>query len=704
MTRPSEAGQKPARQNSGAVGLAAWTVVVQAGDALIGKIITLADSASRTLGFLPRAAFEDHARDGTLLAAVEDSRLLGYALFDLPRQHVRLVHLCVAEQDRGRGVARMLVDDISARYHDRLGIKLRCRRDFPAHRMWPSLDFQPRNEIPGRGKQGTVLVVWWRDHGHPDLFSATATDAVLQVALDLNVFVDLTSPQSRSGSSDSIALDQDWLQGQIDLLVTSEIYAEIDEISDPTERARQRREADGYQQPRVDARQVRDIAIQLIDRVRATHQVDLSKDRSDLHDVRHVAEAIVAGLPVFATRDDRLIKLLSDAALELGGVRILHPADVIVRLDELTRAQIYRPAYLLETQYTVNAVGSSDAAELERVFLDRPRGERRADFVARLRQLSAPRRWERALIHDPAGQAVVLYAWGEHDGELVVPMIRVSPTPLGATIARQLLLLLRQQCRALGVNRLRLSDPFTSELVVAAALDDGFRQHHRDLLAFVIDACKPATAISQQLSQIEDALNMEVSTIAPQPGAPIGAALERTLWPAKIIDAQLPTFLVPIRPAWSSQLFGVPTSLLPKPVLLGMSREHVYYRSPTPRVETAPARMLWYVSGKPGSPDRVGAVVACSRLEEVILDDPDTLYARFRHLGVWHREQIQKAARRRSLALALRFFDTEVFPYPVPLRRLRQLADRHDLKLTLRSPQRLPSELFATIYQKGQAG
>jgi GNAT superfamily N-acetyltransferase len=703
MTERSETTQEPAQIGSPANERTVRTVAVEAGDALVGQIIALADEDSSTLGFLPHSAFEAAARRGTLLAAVHGTDLVGYALFALPRQHVRLVHLCVAKRHRGRGIARLLVEEVSARHRDRLGIILRCRRDYPAHHMWPSLGFRPRHETRGRGRKETVLVVWWREHGHPDLFSIAESYAVLRVALDFNVFLDLHTPQPRSGSVDSLALTQDWLRDQVELVVTSEIYAEIDEAADQGERARLRGAAAGYTELRADARRVQDVADKLIARVRATHQIDLSKDSNDLHDVRHVAEASVAGMPVLATRDDRLVKLLSDAAIEIGGVLVLHPADVVVRLDELTRAQVYRPAYLLDTQYTVAAVASGDTSELEHVFLDRPRGERRSDFVARLRRLAtSPQQWERNVVRDPAGQAAAIYAGGQDEVELTVPIIRISSSKLGATIARQLLLLLRQRCRALGLSRLRLTDPFTSEAVVTAALDDGFYQHGQDLLALVIDACAPAAAINDRLSQIGTVLAMKIPTIAPRPPASTAAALERTLWPVKIIDAELPTFLIPIRPVWSSQLFGVPASLLPRPALLGMSPEHVYYRSPTPKVETAPARVLWYASGKLGSRDRVGAVVACSRLEDITLDEPKTLYTRFRHLGVWEREQIQTAAGRRGVALALRFFDTELLPYPVPLRRLRQLAARHDLKLALRSPQRLPPELFATIYQEGQ--
>jgi hypothetical protein len=132
--------------------------------------------------------------------------------------------------------------------------------------------------------------------------------------------------------------------------------------------------------------------------------------------------------------------------------------------------------------------------------------------------------------------------------------------------------------------------------------------------------------------------------------------------------------------------------------MLGLSREHVYYRGPNPATK-APARLIWYVtdSRRRGG---VAAVIGTSRLEETITDKPAALFQRFRHLGVWQLHDIDQAAKE-GKAEALRFADTEIFPLPIPLRVLRQLETEHCQHLALQSPQRVPAELFAAIYQKG---
>src|SRR5262249_39629970 len=163
------------------------------------------------------------AASGTLVVALNEGLVIGYALYALPRQVVRLTHLCVAENMRGRGIARMLVDAISQRHADRFGIILKCRKDYPENKVWPHLGFESQNEVPGRGKKRLPLSVWWKDHGHPDLFSTAESIGLLRVALDLNVFLDLESHSDREGSDESRALTDDWLADQIEFVVTPEL-------------------------------------------------------------------------------------------------------------------------------------------------------------------------------------------------------------------------------------------------------------------------------------------------------------------------------------------------------------------------------------------------------------------------------------------------------------------------------------------------
>ena len=78
-------------------------------------------------------------------------------------------------------------------------------------------------------------------------------------------------------------------------------------------------------------------------------------------------------------------------------------------------------------------------------------------------------------------------------------------------------------------------------------------------------------------------------------------SLEKLLWPLKIKDAEIPCYIVPIKPYYARELFDTKAA---KAELFGVqpsliwSKENVYYKNVHPNVEKFPARILWYASVK----------------------------------------------------------------------------------------------------------
>ncbi len=99
---------------------------------LLAAAIALGNRYTKWLGLLTPPAYLMYADDGGLLVALEGEEVVGYALFGLPKrdQHVRLVHLCVAEERRGTGIAGLLIAELRRRQAHRVGIRARCRRDY----------------------------------------------------------------------------------------------------------------------------------------------------------------------------------------------------------------------------------------------------------------------------------------------------------------------------------------------------------------------------------------------------------------------------------------------------------------------------------------------------------------------------------------------------------------------------------------------
>jgi len=65
-----------------------------------------------TLGFLPDGAFNEYASNRMILVALNpDGECVGYLLYRLSGIRVIIAHLCVREDQRKRGVARLLFEN-----------------------------------------------------------------------------------------------------------------------------------------------------------------------------------------------------------------------------------------------------------------------------------------------------------------------------------------------------------------------------------------------------------------------------------------------------------------------------------------------------------------------------------------------------------------------------------------------------------------
>jgi len=515
--------------------------------------------------------------------------------------------------------------------------------------------------------------------------------------IDHNVFLDLFVRPQRSGAEESAALIADWLGDQLDLAVAPQLLVEIHKLPQEADRRHQRDLAARLTTLRPTHPALR-AACEVLDHVATTAGM-----KDQLHaDVRHVAAAAAAGADLFVTRDADLIRMLGQPAEEHFGVRTLRPSDVVVHLDQLAQAAAYQPAALLGTGYSMQQLPPGHDSELRELFLNRPAGERRTEFDRRLRAATGTPETTRRVIRDPAGNLVALLISSRNNEEILVPFLRIAAHRLQSTLGRQLLLILRQDARHAQVSRIRVADPHLSATTRYALTDEGYLQTSEAWVGAVIDICGPWTDILNAAATAlpPTAESFLAEAAAAGPTTTNAAWAERAWWPAKPLDADLPSYIVPIRPSWAEDLFGLSGTLLARPDQLGISREHVYYRAPRPQPVTAPGRILWYASGT----DRrgIGAIVACSRLVEVLIDTPAALHARFRHLGVWHRNQIDTAAAG-GLACALRFADTELLPRRVPWERLTTLAANCRLG-TLQSPTKIDSTAFAAIYREGRRG
>jgi GNAT superfamily N-acetyltransferase len=659
-------------------------------------VVELGDQCRDRLGQLPYAVFDEAVELSRILVAPapQGGSLLGYALYRLPRNEVSLTHLCVAPGSRGDGIARALVEAITARHGDRLGIRAKCRDDYNLEPVWTSLGFRPRASTTGRGRDRAPMTVWWKDHGHPDLFTEYEQPVELRAAIDLNIVRDLAHPQSRHHRSDFLIADH--LTGRLQLVVTSGMHAEIEHGS--SERRRPLIDAiDPYpvmNADLVEAASVQEDILQAL-RLRSPHHPKTAQDRSDLVQVAHAA---AAGLSVFLTWDDALIKLLSPAVEELTGMKIMTPDHVVVHLDELANAEAFHQQSLSGSSFSQARAGAGLAQELDS-FIAKAGGERRRELQERVRSLIHDNRAIH-LIRSDDGSAVALYCAYQDGPAWHVPLLRLADHRMADTLARHLLWTFRQQARAVQAILVDITEPHLSPRLVQAAGFESMTHLNGHWYAPVVDVCGPSHEIAATAHKSFRIAGFGAPPLlTPGLSAHAAAGLEQAWWPAKIIDSELPCYAVPIKSSYAFELFGYPDGMTPRDTQLSLGREHVYYHSVRNSRLTEPARIRWLATGDgPGT----GHFFATSKLDGLLTDTPEQLHANLSYYGVFNLAAVTKAAMNQPKAEALRISNTELFTRPVSQRRYQAHRSRlNSGPKAFYSAQPLPPQLFATIYQEG---
>jgi len=658
---------------------------------------------AKTLGFLPVGAFEENAsKRQVLIARTTQDSCAGYLLFRVAKGKAAIVHLCVSESHRQKGIARALVERLCAETKHLAGIGLHCRRDYDSNGMWPRFGFVARHTKHGRGQDEAELTYWWLDHNHPDLFSLSlAGEDRTPVVIDANVFLDIHQ-RDTPDSEDSKALLSAWLQDSIELCLTNEIYNDLHRATDTSVRRRSNAFVTKYRVLRTDATKVQKLAEEL------GSVLPKAASLRDESDIRHLAHAIAASARYFVTRDAELAER-SDVLYEQYGLSVLHPAALINQLDSLEREEEYRPARLAGTSLRENLlkaealpaiatachVSNEKASDLEKVlnhFLAKPE-----QFVCRVCSTAE-------------GQPLVISVIANDKAQCQLALLRLSRESLAATVARHVLRSLVDVKSRENALTLAILDPRISPVLIPGLLQCGFIYAEGAWLKFLGQGVRSVAELRSRVAEwVKNESNFGIGqkmieVLDGYPSTPAAAAqLEHLFWPAKIDNAPLPTYIVPIQPRWAQHFFDVELGsqlLIGLRTELHLGTECVYYRSPHGPEIVAPGRILWYVSQ---GADKEGAmaVKACSRLEEVLVAKAKELFRRFRRLGVYERRDVINCAGGSpdGKVMALRFTLTERFKSPVSL----QWLNDNGIKGNFPGPREISCDEFSLIYKKGTA-
>jgi len=672
-------------------------------------VIALGDANTATLGFFPEKAFYKSAANSEIICAFNSRKeFAGYLLYRTSYDRVTIVHLCINPADRRKKVTRKLVDYLKQITQSYSGIGLHCRRDYNLNKMWSKLGFIAKYDKPAKTPD-KLLTFWWLDYNHPNLLSQLSTqqrESKLCVIIDYKIFSDLFLDEEIN-TKEAKSLLADWLQPNLELCVIDEIYNLINNVNDSEERKRQQIFAQKltfleYLQAKLET---------VEQQLKAFFINNLNE-----YEQRYLAKAIAADTQIFITQNPLILEKENEFYHQFK-LSLKTPVELIFQLDDLSRKPEYQPVRLAGTELIKRKITSGEEDSLNKFFLADKQGETQGDFQQRLRRfLTETDKFDTWLILENK-QPIALFVYDRYNqDELKIPLLRVSKNPLSPTITHHLIFQLALLSAQEKCSFTRITDLYLPKTVTKAIqADTCFIKIKNDYLRANIALVDTKQNLAQHLINLNIRLRSEydfcsqiADTLKQENIGETILRIEQLLFPAKIIDADIPNFIIPIKPQWAQNLFDEElanqTLFGCQKISLALNREAVYYKSKKAPKNLKPGvigRILWYVSlDKDKGYNRVKAIRACSRLDEVIIDKPKNLYSLFRDLGIYELKNVFNVANNNPEKdiMAIRFSDTELFKKPVPLQKIQQVLNK---QMTMQSPINITPESFAIIYKLG---
>ena len=653
----------------------------------VGAVDELMKRHSGTMGFLPRVALEDHLKKEWVLGATtQDGQLAGYLLYEAYPDRFRIVQLCVSEDFRNQGIARKLLEALKTTATTQKVIRLSCRNDFPAHRVWPKLGFVSINEKVGRSREGHPLTSWRLVVASDDelaLFRANVSDDILDIVIDAQIFFDFNEPDN-DRTQLSKALISDLFVDSIKLWFTDELFNEITRNRNAEKRKINRARTGQFSELKHDPLLLENFTTLL-------KQILPSDSASQLSDINHLAKVASSDVNIFVTWDEALLKKANQIA-ELLHLQVLSPTEVIMQIRELSEKQIIAPDRVSGLGLEWRRLTPNEFAAFPFTqFLDQR--EKLYQFRRKIDSLLVSTNHELQVLwseRTPVALRVLTY---DSPRTLTVSLGRVSISQDRSLFGRFLISDVIYKAIQKNLDMVKLEASALPLSLVQGLSEMGYTKCGDVFIRFCFARMLHRADVLSEIAQLSPESLSNYSSTSD-------IDLERSCSPLASMAHQN-YFLISIRQEYALNLFDRQQSAQDmfggNPDLL-LRWSNVYYSAANlHKMIVAPARILWYVSRGPKK------IVAVSHLDEVVIDTPKELYRRFMKYGTLDWKDLYEMCKHdiaKSIML-LMFSHTFSLRREISLRKMYEVFDEDGIAHSLQAPKKIPSETFHKLFQLG---
>ena len=448
--------------------------------------------------------------------------------------------------------------------------------------MWEKFGFTPMHECSGNNKLGKLVTTWVYNLGRPDLFSTIVSTKTF-VVLDSCVFFDFYQMSLLKAIDDreSAYLLADWVQDELELCTTDEIYNEINRRPIVKERNKMRLFADSFFKISCTSDRFDNIYESLKGQLLANKSLPIT----DIN-IRQIARTIASGKSTFIVTTD--VKLLSYAnqVREEHGVLLVSPTELIVKLDKLRRESEYQPEKLAGTQLSKKKVTTEEKQILIEFFTLDEEIEFKTKFS---RMLIEKDKYECIAVWDSNTPVALIVYSRENSHELSVPILRVNYKSLSETLTRHIVWSAINLAVSEGKNFTRITESQIDEFIIRVIQDAGFYSIDGNWIKINSKVTKSTIEVSEHLINISLELTDEYKSICRRFSDNLTSNeranpefmfdLEKLLYPTKIVDTNIPNFIIPIKPHWAKELFDEDGSVTGKDHCLFPENSEEYHRN-----------------------------------------------------------------------------------------------------------------------------
>ena len=637
-----------------------------------------------TLGFLAKGVLLHHLKSGECLGVKShDNHLVAYLLFAHQKSDIRVIHLCVDDEARKTGYAHALIEKLKciARKYNIGVIKLNCRRDYPAHNMWPRFGFIPWNEKPAKTADKR-LTQWCLmiDQGEPDLFHIAVSDQKVNAVIDAQIFFHLHDSDDDQ-TMVSKGLQADFLDDLLQLYITDEMFVEIDRNNSNKQREISRRNAHFFPHANYNHEKMKEFISNL-------EGILPAKTESQKSDIKQLAKTAASEVNVFLTKDKKILQSADDIQ-SATGVRVLSPVEVIVQINEIVDPESYISAPLSGSDLVWKKFNHKDFLNLNNNYFLAPLEKKYCFRESLDKSLSQPELWETygIWLQDEL-VAIRSMSIVPESNQITVNLCRASHRLEYKLFTKFVIASVLYYAISNCVERILILPHGVAPDIVDDLQDLGFVKTSDGFVRL----CPSRVMSHNSLEKMMYNIGYRKSN---------SQEIEKMCSPVVLRESSLDCFMIPIKPGYTRDLFDIN---LAKNDIFGAERNillrwsNVYYRRKSHhRMLRAPARILWYVS----SPDH--HVVAISHLDTIECGSPKEIFRAYRHMSAltWANVYNMCQGSKVQDIMVLQFSHTYLFNQRVSLDDLRVLYKKNDSNLVLRSPSRVPKALFFDIFQMG---